>query len=401
MRVTDTLAAVRVWTSPSGKTLVDFGQNVVGWVRLHAQRRTAGAEVTVRHAEVLDARRAGDATRCAAREATDTYFLAGTDEEILEPSLHLPRVPLRRDHRARRYPTARPRSGRDRQRPAAHRLVRRRRMRCSTSFHENVVWGMRGNFVDVPTDCPQRDERLGWTGDIQVFSPTATYLLRHRRIPHLLAGRPRRRAGYVTAVYRTSSPTSCAPDDFRAPLRHGAMLRPWCPGCCGSGPATGRPRPAIRRACAHGSTMSRSVAGDDLIWRGGVQYGDWLDPTAPADDSFRAKADPDVVATAHFARSPRSSRDAAEVLDRRTTPHVTTAALAERVRAAFAAEFVDPRRSHRVRRSDRLRDRAGVGPAAGPAQRATLPASVSRTSCAQAVSGSPPDSSAHPASAMR
>ena len=43
-------------------------------------------------------------------------------------------------------------------------------------LHENVVWGMRGNFFDVPTDCPQRDERLGWTGDIQIFAPTARFL---------------------------------------------------------------------------------------------------------------------------------------------------------------------------------------------------------------------------------
>src|SRR6185436_10460514 len=43
-------------------------------------------------------------------------------------------------------------------------------------LHENVVWSMRGNFLDLPTDCPQRDERLGWTGDIQVFAPTASFL---------------------------------------------------------------------------------------------------------------------------------------------------------------------------------------------------------------------------------
>src|SRR2546428_10278732 len=43
-------------------------------------------------------------------------------------------------------------------------------------FHENVVWSMRGNFFDIPTDCPQRDERLGWTGDINVFAPTACFL---------------------------------------------------------------------------------------------------------------------------------------------------------------------------------------------------------------------------------
>lgn len=45
-----------------------------------------------------------------------------------------------------------------------------------TQLHKNVVWGMLGNFVSVPTDCPQRDERLGWTGDIQVFAPTANFL---------------------------------------------------------------------------------------------------------------------------------------------------------------------------------------------------------------------------------
>src|ERR1700709_543335 len=43
-------------------------------------------------------------------------------------------------------------------------------------LHDNVIWGMRGNFVDIPTDCPQRDERLGWTGDLQIFAPTASFL---------------------------------------------------------------------------------------------------------------------------------------------------------------------------------------------------------------------------------
>src|SRR5438477_5171294 len=43
-------------------------------------------------------------------------------------------------------------------------------------LQHNIIWGQRGNFVDVPTDCPQRDERLGWTGDLQVFAPTASFL---------------------------------------------------------------------------------------------------------------------------------------------------------------------------------------------------------------------------------
>ena len=66
--------------------------------------------------------------------------------------------------------------GRDPQRHGAHRLVRDIRSQLVNQLHENVVWGMRGNFLYVPTDCPQRDERLGWTGDIQVFAPTASFL---------------------------------------------------------------------------------------------------------------------------------------------------------------------------------------------------------------------------------
>jgi len=60
-------------------------------------------------------------------------------------------------------------------------------------FHDNVVWGMRGNFLDVPTDCPQRDERLGWTGDIQVFAPAAAFLYDT--------------AGFLTSGWRTWPPT--------------------------------------------------------------------------------------------------------------------------------------------------------------------------------------------------
>ena len=62
-------------------------------------------------------------------------------------------------------------------------------------LHENIVWGLRGNFLYLPTDCPQRDERLGWTGDIQVFAPTASFLYDVRRLPRLVAARPRDRAG--------------------------------------------------------------------------------------------------------------------------------------------------------------------------------------------------------------
>ena len=114
--------------------------------------------------------------RCAPPRPPTPRSWPAPDEVVLEPTLtfhgfryaEVTGVPdLRADGRRGRGGRLRPARG-----PAgssrSHELLNR--------FHENVVWGMRGNFVDVPTDCPQRDERLGWTGDIQVFSPTASFL---------------------------------------------------------------------------------------------------------------------------------------------------------------------------------------------------------------------------------
>jgi alpha-L-rhamnosidase len=173
VRITEVLPAVEVTTSPSGRTLVDFGQNLVGWVRLRVRGLEPGSEVTLRHAEVLENGELGVRPLRTAK-ATDSYLVAG-GEETLEPLLTFHGF---RYAEVTGVPGLQPGDveavviGSDLRRTgwfeSSHDLLNR--------FHENVVWGMRGNFVDVPTDCPQRDERLGWTGDIQIFAPTATFL---------------------------------------------------------------------------------------------------------------------------------------------------------------------------------------------------------------------------------
>ena len=133
-----------------------------------------GTEVAIRHAEVLEDGELGVRPLRTAK-ATDSYILAGGGDEVLEPSLTF---------HGFRYAEV---SGVER--PAREDVeavvvgsdLRRTGWFSSSDerldrFHENVVWGMRGNFLDVPTDCPQRDERLGWTGDVQVFAPAATFL---------------------------------------------------------------------------------------------------------------------------------------------------------------------------------------------------------------------------------
>jgi alpha-L-rhamnosidase len=333
VRITDVLPAVAVTASPSGRTLVDFGQNLVGWVRLRARGHDAGDEIVVRHAEVLEGGELGLRPLRTAK-ATDSYVLAGPDEVVLEPGLtfhgfryaQVTGVP---DLRAADIEAVV--VGSDLRRTgwfeSSHPLLNR--------FHDNVVWGMRGNFVDVPTDCPQRDERLGWTGDIQVFSPTASFL-------------------FDTAGFLTSWLADLAADqqdDGSVPFVVPDIIREPGPATAGWGDAatlipwvvfqrTGDAGLLARQLPSMRAWVDRmaDLAGEDHLWAGGFQFGDWLDPTAPPQNPFQAKADPDVIATAYLARSAEVVARAAQVVgDDEAAKRY--ADLAGRVRDAFAGEY--------------------------------------------------------------
>jgi alpha-L-rhamnosidase len=333
VRVTDVLPAKEIWTSPSGKTLVDFGQNLVGRVRLKVRGAKAGDEVVLRHAEVLEKDELGVRPLRTAK-ATDSYVLAGPEEVTLEAELTF------HGFRYAEVTGVPDLQAEDIEAVVIHSDLRRTGWFESSDetlnrFHENVVWGMRGNFVDVPTDCPQRDERLGWTGDIQVFSPTATFLFDS--------------AGFLGSwlsdlaaeQYKDGSVPFVIPDVLRdaapstAAWGDAAVVVPWVLyQRTGDLDLLARQLPSMR---AWVDRMT-DLAGDDLLWTGGFQFGDWLDPTAPPDNPFRAKADPDVLATAHLARSAQIVAEASELagdVDRAQE----YAELAGRVRAAFAAEY--------------------------------------------------------------
>ncbi len=167
------LRPVEISTSPSGHTLVDFGQNLTGWTRIRVHG-PAGSEIEVRHAEVLDHGELGTAPLRTAK-ATDRYILSGYDD-VFEPTMTFHGF---RYAQVDGWPGAL--SPDDIEAVVVHTDLRRiGTFECSNELlnqlHSNVVWGFRGNALDVPTDCPQRDERLGWTGDLAVFAPTAAYL---------------------------------------------------------------------------------------------------------------------------------------------------------------------------------------------------------------------------------
>ncbi|HEY0952953.1 alpha-L-rhamnosidase [Nocardioides sp.] len=337
VRCTEEVAPVRVWRSPSGATLLDFGQNLVGRLRITVEGE-AGHTVTLRHAEVLQ-----DGELCTRplrfADATDTYTLAGGGPETWEPRFTL---------HGFRYAEVDGWTGGD---IAAHvvarvhhtDLLRAGWFECSdpavNRLHENVVWSMRGNFVDVPTDCPQRDERLGWTGDIQVFAPTAVFL-------YQASGMLR---GWLRDVAADQLPDGNVPwyvpyletDEFCTPPRPSAVwgdvavLTPW-----DVYQASGDVRvleDQYDSALAWVDMVERR-AGADLVWDADFQLGDWLDPAAPPEDPAAALTDPALVATAYFARSARTLARIAAVLGRRDDED-RYAALADRVGAAFRSRY--------------------------------------------------------------
>ncbi|MEW2353397.1 glycoside hydrolase family 78 protein [Spirillospora sp. NPDC029432] len=327
VRRTEILEPVERTTTPSGATLVDFGQNLVGRLRITA-RGEAGEQVVLRHAEVLQ-----DGEICVAplrtAKATDVYTLRGAGAETWEP---------RFTFHGFRYAEI---SGPVQEVSAVvchSDLERTGWFGCSDPLverlHENVVWGMRGNFLDVPTDCPQRDERLGWTGDLQVFAPTATYL-------------------YDTAGFLASWLADLAAEqgeDGRVPSVVPDVMEAGVTAAAWGDAAVIVPWTLYRRFGDTGILQRQfasmrawvdhvaGLAGPDRLWNSGFQFGDWLDPAAPANRPEQASTYPEIVATAYFARSADLLARAAAVLGREEDA-ARYGDLAAEVRGAFQDEY--------------------------------------------------------------
>lgn len=172
--VIEELEPVRLTEPSPGVHVFDFGQNMVGFCRLKA-RGPEGATITVRHAERLDENGNLYTANLRAAKATDTYILSGSKEDVFEPHF---------TYHGFRYVEVTgleepPELGDLIGLPFCTRAPEVFRFKCSSPLvnrlMQNILWGLRGNLTGVPTDCPQRDERLGWTGDVLAFSQTATF----------------------------------------------------------------------------------------------------------------------------------------------------------------------------------------------------------------------------------
>jgi alpha-L-rhamnosidase len=168
------LAPVSIKEPVPGVYLFDLGQNMVGWARLKLSG-TAGQRISVRYGEMLNPEGTLYTANLRGAPAADFYTLAGRGTETLEPyfTFHGFRYVELRGLTAKPAPDAV--TG-----IVVHSAMQRTgQFECSSPLvnrlYHNIIWGQKGNYLEVPTDCPQRDERAGWTGDAQFFIPTAAY----------------------------------------------------------------------------------------------------------------------------------------------------------------------------------------------------------------------------------
>lgn len=306
VRVTQTVRPVEILITPLGKTVVDFGQNVVGVLRLHFLEKEPGSKVRFSHAEVLENGELG------VRPLRDAKCV----DEVITSSAPLKEWSPSYTFHGFRYvqvegwsPTdACPLELSSMSALVIHTdMVRTGHFSCShpmvNQLHENSVWSMRGNFLSIPTDCPQRDERLGWTGDIQIYCPSASFLYNtagmlgdwlqdvaseqlaeEHGIPPLVV------PNAVGDLWRGNP--QAVWDDV-------TVLTPW----------------ALYQAfgdleilrCQYQSMVAwvdRGVPrGPDGLWDiERWQLGDWLDPTAPPDAPGNSRTNATLVADAYLIR---------------------------------------------------------------------------------------------------
>lgn len=339
----------KAWRSPSGGILIDFGQNLVGWIKLEVIG-SCGDQISLRHAEVLENGELGVRPLRTA-QATDRFILSG-GPDVFEPTftfhgfryVELTGWPGSIDELLDGSITAV---------VVNSELQRIGRFSCSdellNQLHRNVVWGMQGNFLDVPTDCPQRDERLGWTGDIAVFAPTAAYLFDVqdflRDWLRDLTLEQHHHDGVVPFVVPDIFKYAGTPPEFD-PLNSTAVwsdAAAWVPWALWQ--AYGDEdilRESFASMASHARHV-RSLLSPNGTWSNGFQFGDWLDPDAPPEAADQAKADKSVVATAAAFRTATIVSETAKILGE-TDAVSEFEELAIQLRTAFRAEYVHSER---------------------------------------------------------
>ncbi len=336
----ETIQPVKIITTPKGEQVIDFGQNLVGWVQLMVKGK-AGDTVKISHAEVLDKKGNFYTENLRKAKAEAVYVLNGNGEELFEP--HFTFFGFRYI-KLEGYPgELKPEN--------VTAVALYSDMEQTGSFtssnakinqlQHNIEWGLKGNFLDVPTDCPQRDERMGWTGDAQAFFRTSTFLrgvnnfftkwmkdlaadqISTGSVPHVIpnilgntgwgAGGS---AGWADASTIIPWEMYQVYGDKRILENQYASMKAWV-----------------------GYMQKEST---DNLWNKGSHFGDWLFYTMADDNDGKAAiTNKYLIAQCFYAHSTQLLINAAKELGK--TDDVTTYSnLLQKVKEAFLKEYTTP-----------------------------------------------------------
>ena len=338
VRIMETMYPVSVTTAPSGEIIYDFGQNFAGIVCISVKNGRCGQTVVLRHAEVLyEGELFVKSLRTA--KATATYHCKDGDQT------YTPRF----TYMGFRYVGMTGIAPEDLEIKA---YVLHSKFDTVGSFscsnpminrlHENILWGGRSNFLEIPTDCPQRDERQGWTGDIAVFASTACFNFDLSRFLNKwlldLATEQSIGGGIPLVVPRHGD---VAPPLVTACWGDSCILVPWAEYLARGDlellrrqyPAMKRFLKGVKRWAAYFSFHSN----ERLIWEKPFQFGDWC---APGENSKQWRAKGKWIATAYFANSCGLAAKAAAILGEQEDA-VYFEKLKTRIEKAYREVFTD------------------------------------------------------------
>ncbi|MET1054970.1 MAG: family 78 glycoside hydrolase catalytic domain [Pedobacter sp.] len=328
--------AQKLITTPKGETVIDFGQNLVGWVVLNIKGKP-GDEIRIYHAEVLDKTGNFYTTNLRHAKSEIKYILGSNTMEHHEPHF---------TYQGFRYIKIEGLQGKpdtagitavamySDMEPTGS-LVTSNTM--LNQLQHNIQWGQKGNFLDVPTDCPQRDERLGWTGDAQAFSRTAAYNMNV--------------AGFFTKwlkdlaadQHEDGAVTWVVPD----------MMSKTASGVAGWGDASTIIPWSVYQSYGDQRILEQQYSSmkgwvefmkgksTDDLWNTGTHFGDWcFYSPSPTDDGGKAAVtDKYLIAQTFYAHSTQLLINAATVLGK-TEDVKTYSALLLRIKNAFVKEYM-------------------------------------------------------------
>ena len=304
------LAPIELIHTPKGETVIDFGQNMTGYVEVKV-KGSKGDRIVFHHAEVLD--KDGNFYNENYRTARNeiTYILSG-NSDTFKPQFSFQGF---RYIKLIEYPFEKVDLDSFCAIVVHSDIKRTGNFRCGNDkinqLYHNIIWGQKSNFLDIPTDCPQRDERLGWTGDAQVFCRTAAINYDVEKFFEKWLGDVRLEQTEEGAVYGIV-PTCLGNRHTRISAAWGdaACIIPW----------------QLYLAYGNKKILSENfemmkkwvdylhyTGPDEYLWLGGLHYGDWLAMDTGGDSFVGATAN-DLIASAFFAYSTSILIKAGEVL---------------------------------------------------------------------------------------